>query len=198
MAQQLINIGNEANDGKGDPGRVAFDKVNNQFTELYTRGVKYTSITTSTHNIIDADLILGHNIYGVNYNGLVGISLQAGIDSNKLVIVNDESGNASTNNIVISVGEDANTLFAPTGFVIDSVTDTTATVIWTPPAQGSAVGYLVYANGTPVVNTGWSIGDSVVVPGLTPNISYTMYIVTYDLLGNESSPSNSDTATTDP
>lgn len=35
MAQQVINIGSVANDGTGDPLRDAFDKVNDNFTELY-------------------------------------------------------------------------------------------------------------------------------------------------------------------
>ena len=36
MAQQTINIGSVANDGTGDPLRTAFDKVNDNFTELYS------------------------------------------------------------------------------------------------------------------------------------------------------------------
>lgn len=35
MAQQLINIGNAANDGSGDPLRTAGDKINDNFTEIY-------------------------------------------------------------------------------------------------------------------------------------------------------------------
>jgi hypothetical protein len=35
MAKQVINIGTVANDGTGDPLRSAFDKVNDNFTELY-------------------------------------------------------------------------------------------------------------------------------------------------------------------
>ena len=35
MAKQAINIGSSANDGTGDPLRTAFDKVNDNFTELY-------------------------------------------------------------------------------------------------------------------------------------------------------------------
>ena len=36
MSQEIINIGAAANDGTGDPLRTAFDKVNNNFTQLYT------------------------------------------------------------------------------------------------------------------------------------------------------------------
>jgi len=35
MAQQTINIGSTANDGTGDPLRTAFDKINDNFNELY-------------------------------------------------------------------------------------------------------------------------------------------------------------------
>ena len=35
MAQQTINIGTTANDGTGDAARIAFDKVNDNFTELF-------------------------------------------------------------------------------------------------------------------------------------------------------------------
>jgi len=36
MAQQTVNIGDSANDGNGDPLRTAFDKVNDNFDEVYT------------------------------------------------------------------------------------------------------------------------------------------------------------------
>ena len=35
MAKQIINIGASANDGTGDPLRNAFDKANDNFTEVY-------------------------------------------------------------------------------------------------------------------------------------------------------------------
>jgi hypothetical protein len=35
MTQQTIDIGTTANDGTGDPLRTAFDKINDNFTELY-------------------------------------------------------------------------------------------------------------------------------------------------------------------
>lgn len=36
MTQQIINIGTLPNDGSGDPLRVAFGKINNNFTELFS------------------------------------------------------------------------------------------------------------------------------------------------------------------
>lgn len=46
MAKQTINIGTTANDGTGDSIRDAFDKVNDNFTEVYTTQI--TSITLSS------------------------------------------------------------------------------------------------------------------------------------------------------
>ena len=46
MAKQVIGIGTTANDGTGDPIRTAFDKTNDNFTELYDgAGVADDSIT---------------------------------------------------------------------------------------------------------------------------------------------------------
>lgn len=46
MAKQTINIGSVANDGSGDPLRVAFDKTNDNFDELYSLSVAGPSTTT--------------------------------------------------------------------------------------------------------------------------------------------------------
>lgn len=46
MTRQLINIGTTANDGAGDPLRTAFNKINNNFTELYS-GLPALSIGTT-------------------------------------------------------------------------------------------------------------------------------------------------------
>lgn len=38
MTQEIINIGAAPNDGEGDPLRTAFEKINNNFTQLYSTG----------------------------------------------------------------------------------------------------------------------------------------------------------------
>jgi hypothetical protein len=38
MTQEIINIGAVANDGEGDPLRTAFQKINNNFTQIYSSG----------------------------------------------------------------------------------------------------------------------------------------------------------------
>lgn len=39
MSQQIINVGSAPNDGTGDSARSALDKANDNFTELYARGL---------------------------------------------------------------------------------------------------------------------------------------------------------------
>ena len=50
MTQEIINIGTLPNDGTGDPLRVAYGKINNNFTTLYSTStyttISYTSGTT--------------------------------------------------------------------------------------------------------------------------------------------------------
>jgi len=50
MAQQIINIGNTANDGTGSPLRTAFTIVNDNFSELYNLG-GVSGIANGTSNI---------------------------------------------------------------------------------------------------------------------------------------------------
>lgn len=47
MAKQNINIGTVANDGTGDTIRDAFDKVNDNTTELYNTKLEWVSVPSS-------------------------------------------------------------------------------------------------------------------------------------------------------
>ena len=48
-SQEIINIGTLPNDGEGDPLRVAFGKINNNFSNLFSTYVN-TSTATTTGN----------------------------------------------------------------------------------------------------------------------------------------------------
>ena len=67
MAKQSISIGSSANDGTGDPLRTAFDKINDNFTELYdvTGAGTSNNVQISTNSIIstnvDGNIILDPN-----------------------------------------------------------------------------------------------------------------------------------------
>ena len=100
MGIDLIDLGPTTPDG----GKEGGTKINNMFTELYGFSqVAYTAVTTATRVITNVELVIGTNIFGVNYAGAVTITLPANIDSNKIIIINDESGLAGANNITLSV-----------------------------------------------------------------------------------------------
>lgn len=67
MSQQTVNIGSAANDGTGDPLRTAFDKINDNFNEIYDKlgGSGLSNITLSgstiTNTITNGDLTIDAN-----------------------------------------------------------------------------------------------------------------------------------------
>ncbi len=103
MSKQSIGIGSAANDGTGDPLRTAFDKTNQNFTELYsgvplnfvTKDANYTTVladgctgflhtSASTHTwTIDGSLAypVGTYFTFTNENGGGNVSIAITTDS---------------------------------------------------------------------------------------------------------------------
>ena len=89
MTQRIINIGATANDKTGDPLRTAFNKINENFTELYN----LTGITSLTELAQDyaAQMFINGNHEGV--------SVEYDDSNNKLNIIvalDHDGGAAST------------------------------------------------------------------------------------------------------
>jgi hypothetical protein len=53
MTQQIINVGNVANDGQGDSLRTAFIKANDNFSELYTSAIVIPTIVNGNSNVFE-------------------------------------------------------------------------------------------------------------------------------------------------
>ena len=68
-AQEYINIGVTPNDGLGDPLRVAFNKINNNFSNLF-----FTTVNTS--NVYTSGLTAGQVIYEYPANAFTQGSFQ--------------------------------------------------------------------------------------------------------------------------
>lgn len=111
MAKQTINIGTVANDGTGDPLRSAFDKANDNFTELYGAGalsiasdiLTYTKAdgTTSTVDLtpyLDED---ARSIASGTLNGATGIVTFTRDDASTFTL--DLSALLDDTNIITSV-----------------------------------------------------------------------------------------------
>lgn len=65
-------------------------------------GIKYVSITAAEYKISKNELLHnGITIFGVNYAGAVSITMPQP-KKNQMVYINDESGNAGSNNITVT------------------------------------------------------------------------------------------------
>ena len=77
MAQQTINIGTTANDGTGDPLRSAFDKINDNFTELYN-----DESTAEVNSIAAGDGLTGDSTTG-------DVTLDVNVDDSTIEVASD-------------------------------------------------------------------------------------------------------------
>ena len=92
-AQEYINIGTQANDGEGDPLRTAFNKINNNFSNLF-----FT--TTSTSNAFTVGLDTNQVIYETAANAFSQAKFQIRSSDPGTVDMQDITITASiTNNL---------------------------------------------------------------------------------------------------
>ena len=101
MAQEIINVGTNPNDGTGDTLRGAFVKTDDNFTDLYTnkqntlisgtniKTVNSTSLLGSGNVSVQPTLVSGTNIKTINGNSILG--------SGDLIISGGVTGSGTTN-----------------------------------------------------------------------------------------------------
>ena len=69
MAQQIINVGSQPDNGDGDPLRTAFVKTNENFTEIYQAGPVGSNIQIANNTIstsqVNGNIILAPRGIGV-------------------------------------------------------------------------------------------------------------------------------------
>ena len=119
MARQDINYGTNPNDGTGDNLRVAMDKINDNFIELYNNGsqnitISNTSITNST---INGNISLDTNGSGtvqttqgllVNTGNENSNSIFYALDGNDLLVVDVQNKRIAVNKSTASATFDVN------------------------------------------------------------------------------------------
>ncbi len=147
MAKQTINLGSSANDGTGDPLRTAFDKVNDNFDELYL----YSTVTSTNNITITANTIATDNTNGdviVDPNGTGRLILATGSElrftdhvDNAIAFV-DAQGDVK---LSANLTYDGSAALAVTGSVTATTTmqgtTITATTAFVPDASdGAALG----------------------------------------------------------
>ncbi len=197
MAKQTVNIGSSANDKTGDPLRTAFNKINENFTELYGASPFGQQVTISgnqiTANESNADLVLSGSGTGGVVASAVRIdgtslsssdSTQININENLDVGGNiTASGNiTATGNIFangnINLGNEAGDqtkvvgVFEADNIQIDGTTITTNTTNGSVTITGNATGGVVVENLTINDHTISSPSNSVITlsPGGTGDV----------------------------
>lgn len=95
MAQQVINIGAVANDGTGDPVRVAFTKCNANFSELFGKSAAGSNLD-----------ITANEIAAINSNGNVELVPNG---AGKVVVVDDTITINTSKTPLTSVGAPGDT-----------------------------------------------------------------------------------------
>lgn len=146
MAQQVINIGTSPNDGTGDQLRTAFDKCNDNFTELYASSLgdlqQVTDIGATTTNPIttgnltidevgggdpcistnqkltDGSIISAHLDTVSNFG--ISVRFPASITGNRTIDYPNSTGTIATQEWVIA---------NPSGGAVDSVNGQTGVVV---------------------------------------------------------------------
>jgi hypothetical protein len=120
MTLQLVNVGKKPGDGSGDPLRVSFEKINENFTELYTnlsiRGNTNVTVSNGTVTSIcgkDGDVLLDVNdIAGAVSRGYVENQIQLALTLSRLGAFSSNADVATVltilNNISLSLNTKAN------------------------------------------------------------------------------------------
>jgi len=98
MAKQTVNIGVTANDNTGDPLRTAFDKLNDNFDEVYAAGPVGTNLQISDNTIASTNT--NGNI-DINPAGTGTVILNGPTEANGVVTLNS----TVTGNIIPTAGD---------------------------------------------------------------------------------------------
>lgn len=173
MARQTINIGTSANKGDGDPLRNAFDKINDNFAELYA-GNNVDPANTAANLVPDADGTrdLGSSTkrwadaYVKDFIYLNGARIE--VDANGVLLVNGSGASQRADIQGDLFGQDSSKVFNSDtntfyGSFVGTVAADDSTVV-VDGVNGELYGNL---NGTVVGNvTGDVIGD------LTGDVGY--------------------------
>ena len=97
MAKQIINIGSGQNEGDGGDTRLAFEKINSNFDELYAGGVQTLTLVGTTLAISGGNQVTLDNVFEGGLTADVTGSVFADDSS---ILVDGVSGTIPTNVVV--------------------------------------------------------------------------------------------------
>ena len=169
MAKQAIGIGSSANDGTGDPLRTAFDKINDNFTELYGATAEANDLIEDATPQLGGDLdVNGRRITSARTNedivllpaGTGGV-LASAIRLAGTTISSDDSS-------LITIGE----AFQVNGATnIDGAVTATSTVAVTGALTGTSGAFstTLAVTGATTLTGALTVNNSVTATSLTTN-----------------------------
>lgn len=126
MAKQTINIGSAPNDGTGDLIRVAMDKINNNFTEVYTSYVMSGALTVgdaTTNSVVS------------NTGGFYTGNSTANVTLNSTSL---KIGNTTANHVANALGVYTTGLVNATSFRVGTSTVANSSGVYTTGAINAA------------------------------------------------------------
>ena len=106
MAKQTVNLGTSANKGDGDPLRTAFDKVNDNFDELYARDINtdFSASVFGDDSTLLVDAVNNKIVGPVDTASVDAVSLRTSATS---IALGYEAGNTGQGANAIAIGEKA-------------------------------------------------------------------------------------------
>lgn len=131
MAQQNINLGTSPNDGTGDPLRIAFDKTQDNFTELYAAVSALSNIDILSVSTAGGTITL--NFGDEEQRIFVG---SASFSAAKAVALSNSS-NARRLDFIFTITNTNAILTFPASFVMNDVRWDTSSQEWEPDQTGT-------------------------------------------------------------
>ncbi|WP_310550333.1 fibronectin type III domain-containing protein [Paenibacillus glufosinatiresistens] len=166
--------------------------VNNGYTNLAWSPSTKLDQSSVTYNIfVDGVKVNSSPISSPSYT-VTGLTND--VTHSYYVVAYDLVGTASAPSDTVTALYDSVSPAAPRGLAVKEQTEDSVTLIWNANTETDLAGYRIYMNGTPL-NVGTVTGTTYTVAGLDNQTTYSFYMTAIDTSGNQSSKSNTVTAT---
>ena len=120
MTQQLINIGSVPNDGTGDPLRTAMNKVNQNFTDLYTTPLVSGNVSVGNSTV---------NVYANSTTVLIGNTTVNAYMNSGSYVVSNSTGTLTETAVSITVAANASGFISVGNSTLNAYANSTGVVI---------------------------------------------------------------------
>ena len=170
MAKQTVEVGTSASDGTGDDLRVAFTKINDNFTELYSGNVEVTAANVLVHSVagrVGNVVLTVNDITGGVSKAYVNAAIAANIANVSGATYNSINANVAAANAVISNHSARITTLesnsAAQATQINSLVSVKANVTYVDSSITSALSNSAIASNLTVINANITAANAAIV-----------------------------------